>query len=209
MMPFICSFRNKNESTASVTAYIASFKVFASQLDHVEPMTVQDVYALVTLMGLYLSEASGHQKAYKEFLAHIDDGHAFTLDKVQHEIIRFSHSRAPRAFALTHVSDSPVCNHCCPRCCDTRGETSRPSRSSSSPRSHASRHAGSPRRTFSATAAPVNTFWRDIGLDSHYYTFAKTLQSNRVSPHQVLLDADIDSFCHLARPRSHFYQLPR
>jgi hypothetical protein len=32
-------------------------------------MTVQDVYALVTLMGLYLSEASCHQKAYKELLA--------------------------------------------------------------------------------------------------------------------------------------------
>ena len=49
-------------------------------------MTVQNVYALVTLMGLYLSEASGRQKAYKELLAHIDDGHALTLDKVQHEI---------------------------------------------------------------------------------------------------------------------------
>jgi hypothetical protein len=33
-------------------------------------------------MGLYLSEASGHQKAYKELFAHIDDGHALTLEKV-------------------------------------------------------------------------------------------------------------------------------
>ncbi len=54
--------------------YIASVNASASQLSHVHPMTVQDVYALVTLMGLYLSEASGHQKAYKELLAHIDDG---------------------------------------------------------------------------------------------------------------------------------------
>ncbi len=61
-------------------------------------MTVQHVYALVTLMGLYLSEASGHQKAFKELLAHIDDGHSLMLEKVQHEIIRFSNSRAPRAF---------------------------------------------------------------------------------------------------------------
>jgi hypothetical protein len=53
-------------------AYIASVNASASQLSHVQPMTVQDVYALVTLMGLYLSEASGHQKAYKELLAHID-----------------------------------------------------------------------------------------------------------------------------------------
>ena len=114
---------------ASATAYIASVNASASQLSHVQPMTVQDVYALVTLMGLFLSEASGHQKAYKELLDYIDDGHALMLDKVQHEIIRFSRSRDPRAFALTHVSDSPVCNHCFPRCCDTRGETTSPSRS--------------------------------------------------------------------------------
>jgi hypothetical protein len=142
---------------ASALDYIASVNASASQLRHVQPMTVQDVYALVTLMGLYLSEASGHQKAYKEILAHIDDGHALTLDKVQHEIIRFSHFRAPRAFALTHAGDSSVCNHRCPRCCNTRGETPRPSRSSSSPRSPSSSRAGSPRRTFSATAFPVNS----------------------------------------------------
>jgi hypothetical protein len=110
-------------------------------------------------MCLYLSEASGHQKAYTELLAHIDDGHALTLDTVQHEIIRFS-------------------------------------RSNPSPRSHSSSSAGSPRRTFSATAAPVSAYWRDLGLDEHYHTFAAILQSNRVSPHQVLPDADIDSFGH-------------
>jgi hypothetical protein len=101
----------KNDSMASALDYIASVNVSASQLSHVQPMTVQDVYALVTLMGLYLSEASGHQKANKELLAHIDDGHALTLDKVQHEIIRFSRSHDPRAFALTHACDSSVCNH--------------------------------------------------------------------------------------------------
>jgi hypothetical protein len=98
--------------------------------------------------------------------------------------------------ALTHAGDSSVCNHRCPRCCDTRGETPRPSRSSSSPRSHSSSRAGNPRRTFSATADPINTYWRDKGLDAHYHTFAAILQSNRVNPHQVLLDDDIDSFCH-------------
>jgi hypothetical protein len=69
----------KNDSMASVVDYIASVNASASQLSHVQPMTVQDVYALVTLIGLYLSEASCHQKAYKELLAHIDDGHALTL----------------------------------------------------------------------------------------------------------------------------------
>ncbi len=53
----------KDDSTASATAsaYIASVNASASQLSHVQPMTVQDVYTLVTLMDLYLSEASGHQ----------------------------------------------------------------------------------------------------------------------------------------------------
>jgi hypothetical protein len=187
----------KNDSMASALYYIASVNTSASQLSHVQPMTVQDVYTLVTLMGLYLSEASCHQKANKELLiSHIDNRHALTLDKVQHEIIRFSRSHAPRAFALTHAGDSSVCNHRCPRCCDTRGETPRPSRSSSSPRSHSPSLAGSPRRTFSATAAPINTYWRNQGLDPQYHTFATILQSNYVSPHQVILDADIDHFGH-------------
>ena len=64
-------------------------------------MTVPDVYTLVTLLGFYLSEASrGHQKAYKELLAQVDDGHTLTLDKVQITIIRSSRSRTPRAFSL-------------------------------------------------------------------------------------------------------------
>jgi hypothetical protein len=184
----------KDDSMASVLAYIASVNASASQLSHVQPMTVQDVYALVTLMGLYLSEASGHQKAYKQILAHIDDGHALTLDKVQHEIITFSRSHAPRDFALTHAGDSSVCNHRLPRCCDTRGETPRPSHSSSSPRSHSSSSADNPRRTFSVTVFPVNSFWRANGLDPEYHVFDAVLQSNRVSPHQVLLDADVDNF---------------
>jgi hypothetical protein len=39
---------------------------------------------LVKLSGLYLSEASVHEKDYREFIAHIDDCHEITLDKVQH-----------------------------------------------------------------------------------------------------------------------------
>jgi hypothetical protein len=55
----------------SALDYIASVNASASQLSHVQPLTVQDVYALVTLMGLYLSEASGHHifllGAYRTF----------------------------------------------------------------------------------------------------------------------------------------------
>ena len=79
--------------------------------------------------------------------------------------------------------------------CESRGETPRPSRSTS-PRSHSSSRAGTPRRTFSATAAPIHIDWRDHGLDQYYHTFAAILQNNHVSPHQVLLDADIDDFSH-------------
>jgi hypothetical protein len=41
----------------------------------------------------------------------------------------------------------------------------------------------------------VNSYWRDQGTH-HYHTFAAILQDNYVSPHQVLLDADIDHFSH-------------
>jgi hypothetical protein len=109
-------------------------------------------------------------------------GYALTLDKVQHEIIRFSHSHTPRAFTLTHSGDSLVCNHCCPCCCDASGETPRPSRSSSSPHSHSSSHTSSPRHTFSATAFPVNSFWVANGLDPEYHVFTTVLCNNRVSP---------------------------
>jgi hypothetical protein len=39
----------KDDSMASALAYIASVNTSASQLSHVQPMTVQDVYVLVTL----------------------------------------------------------------------------------------------------------------------------------------------------------------
>jgi hypothetical protein len=42
----------KTDSMASALDYINSVNASASQLSHVQPMTVQDVYALVTLMGL-------------------------------------------------------------------------------------------------------------------------------------------------------------
>jgi hypothetical protein len=37
---------------------------------------------LSSLFSLYLSDASGHQKAYKELLAHVDAGNAVSLDDV-------------------------------------------------------------------------------------------------------------------------------
>jgi hypothetical protein len=80
----------KDDSTTAATDYIASINASVSQLSHMHPMTVPDVYALVTLMGLYLSEASGHQKAYKELLSHVDDGHTLTLEVTRCKTRSFS-----------------------------------------------------------------------------------------------------------------------
>ena len=35
-----------------------------------------------------------------------------------------------------------------------------------------------------------------MGLDDYYHNFAVVLETNGVSPHQVLLDAGIDDFAH-------------
>ena len=35
-----------------------------------------------------------------------------------------------------------------------------------------------------------------MGLDDYYHTFAAVLETNCVSPHQVLLEAGIDDFAH-------------
>jgi hypothetical protein len=51
-------------------------------------------------------------------------------------------------------------------------------------------------RNTTDTAPPINTYCRHQDLDPQYHTFAVILQSNYVSPHQVILDADIDDFSH-------------
>ena len=45
--------------------------------------------------------------------------------------------------------------------------------------------------------ASINTYCQHQGLDPQYHTFADVLQSNHVSPHQVILASDINGFCHL------------
>jgi hypothetical protein len=121
----------KDDSSAAGCAYIESVNTSVSQLSNLPHLSVPDVFALVSLMGLYLSDAHGHQKAYKDLIAFIDEGNELTLDKVQNTVIYHSRDTSLRAFALTHAGASPSCNHRCPRCCDPRGTTPRPSRSSS------------------------------------------------------------------------------
>jgi hypothetical protein len=75
---------------AVCTDYIALINTSDSQLGHMKDMSVRNVFALLTLMGLYISTASDHQKAYKELLAYVDTGNALTLDDVQHAMILYS-----------------------------------------------------------------------------------------------------------------------
>ena len=103
----------KDDSTASCTDYIASINTNVSQLGHMPNLSICDVFTLVTLMGLYLSDASGHQKAYKELLVHVDAGNTLTLDDVHHVIIQYSRSKSNRAFAVRQ--GDVRCTQACPR----------------------------------------------------------------------------------------------
>ena len=94
-----------DDSPEACSDDITRINTSVSQLSHLQDMSVRDVFALVILMGLYLSTASGHQKAYKELLAYIDAGNALTLDDVQHAMIRYSRSTKPRAFSTRKPAD--------------------------------------------------------------------------------------------------------
>jgi hypothetical protein len=72
----------KDGSTTAFTAYITVIKQSASQLRKVKPMAILNVYALVTLKGIHLSESSIHENVYNELMAHINKGHMLTLEKV-------------------------------------------------------------------------------------------------------------------------------
>ena len=49
----------KHDSTATCTDYIVSINTSVSELGHMPNLSIPDVFAVVTLMGLYLSDVSG------------------------------------------------------------------------------------------------------------------------------------------------------
>jgi hypothetical protein len=108
----------KDDSTANFTAYVATVNESASHLGNMPTMSVTDIYALVTLMGLHLSSSERHEKAYSELIACVDEGNALTLEKVQQVGLKYDLSRHPvaRTFELTSDGTAEVCNHSCPRC---------------------------------------------------------------------------------------------
>jgi hypothetical protein len=192
----------KDDTTEAFNKYMALLNESLVQLSTVQPLTLSEIYALAALMGLHLSESSRHERSYRDLMTFVDEGHALTLEEVLKIGLKYSRDRPSAAHAYRAMRDADaVCNHACPLCCtrDFRGsETPRPSRSRSSPRSNSSSRASSPRRALSATAAhgPVNSYWQSQGLAHSYHTYAETLQEHYISPHQVLLDADIDQFSH-------------
>jgi hypothetical protein len=184
----------EDDTTAGFTQYMARLNESLAQLSTVKPMVLSEIYALA-------AELSRHESSYSDLVTFIDEGNALTLKEVLRICLKYSRERpsADNAYRAMRDADA-VCNHACLLCCNLDfcgSETPRPSRSRSSPRSHSSSRAG-PRLALSATAAlgPVNNYWRSQGLAHHYHTFAAILQENYVSPHQVLLDADIDQFSH-------------
>ena len=207
-----------DDSPEACTDDIARINTSVSQLSHMNDMSVRDVFALVILMGLYLSTASGHQKAYKELLAYIDAGNALTLDDVQHAMIRYSRSTKPRAFSTrkpadvrrpevrriqcsnccprccSSVKSDAACNRLCPRCCDTRGRSPHPS---SRPSSRPGSRTGSPSRraypnwTDEDQEALVERelHWRDRGMSEDTRVYASMLVRHNIVPEQVLFEA--------------------
>ena len=86
---------------------IGKINASVAQLAHVENLSIADIFALVTLIGLYLSSSPRHENAYRELMQFVDEGHALTHEDVQN--IGITHARADRrpdrVFALTRADD--------------------------------------------------------------------------------------------------------
>jgi hypothetical protein len=183
-----------DDSTATFTKYIALLNESLAQLATVKPMSISEIYALATLMGLHLSPSARHERAYRDLMTFIDEGNALMLEEVLKIGLKYSRDSpfTANAFAAVRAADA-VCTRACPICC-TRGRSTHPSSRNSS--RAGSRH-GSPRpgaRAFSAVHD--HEYWNMLGLDKVYHTYDALLEVNCISPHQVLLERKIDDFSH-------------
>ncbi len=72
----------QDDSTATFTKYIARLNESLAQLATVKPMSLSEIYALATLMGLHLSSSVRHDRAYRDLMSFIDQGNSLTLEEV-------------------------------------------------------------------------------------------------------------------------------
>jgi hypothetical protein len=129
-----------DDSTATFTKYIARLNESLAQLATVKPMSISEIYALATLMGLHLSSSVRHERAYHDLMSFIDEGNALTLEEVLKIGLKHSRDRpsTDNAFSVVRAAND-VCTRACPLCCSRGLSPHPPSRNSSRA---GSRHGG-------------------------------------------------------------------
>jgi hypothetical protein len=64
----------QNDSTATFTKYIDRLNESLAQLATVKPMSLSEIYALASLMGLHHSSSENDERAYRDLMTFIDEG---------------------------------------------------------------------------------------------------------------------------------------
>jgi hypothetical protein len=90
----------KGNTTEEFTKYMTLLNESLAQLSTVKPMAFSEIYALVALMGLHLSESSRHERDYRDLMTYIDEGNALTLEEVLKTGLKYSRDRHSAAHAF-------------------------------------------------------------------------------------------------------------
>jgi hypothetical protein len=93
----------QDDSTVTFTKYIARLNESLAQLATVKPMSISEIYALASLMGLHLSSSTRHESAYRDLMSFIDEGNALTLEEVLKIGLKHSRDRPSTANAFSAV----------------------------------------------------------------------------------------------------------
>ena len=144
----------------------------------------------MSIFGLDKSPHSRHQKAYGELVEYIDAGNSLSLEKVLQvglkHVRRNSHNA--QAFVALRLDDcdcNPTTGYTCPKCAksrpDSRGNTPRSARSSSS-------RSPRPRGFKTQLARDLEAKYVEEGLKPEYSVYAVALAFNDIAPEQVLID---------------------
>jgi hypothetical protein len=97
---------HKDNSTDVFTTYIATVNGSVSQFDNMPAISVSDVYALVTLMGLHLSSSDRHEKVCRDLIAYVDEDNTLqldvTLEKVYQVVLKILSQLGTLAQTFSH-----------------------------------------------------------------------------------------------------------